>query len=496
MAPTPSTAPTPLRAAIYARISLDLKEGAGVERQIADCRKLAELHGWDIAREYVDNDTSAWSGVERPAYRDLLADIRAGRVDQVVVWHTDRLARRTRDTLDYLEVCKVAGVQTFAVQGNGIDPTSADGEFLATILAAIAQQESTHKGERVRAAQEAAARAGEPRRGGPRTFGYESDGETIVEREAYWLREAAQRVLAGVTVRKIARDMNDAGITTTRGKPMSTTVLRNTLMTPRIAALATWNPRRPDGTLLKSNREIVGKGQWPAILDEDTFNAVCAVLTDPSRKSNRRGNKPAHLLSGIVRCGGCGLPMYINIRRRNGKETRFYYCKGSRGGNTGRRDGTGHTTRTADKLEGYVSELVLQRLEQTDVVEQLALSSGQVDRVAELTGQRDQLRTRLEALDEQVAFGTISVDRFARIAPKVEQQIAEIGDQLAELAGHDNALSVLRDVTDVRAWWASAELDLKRTLINTLVNVVVQSPPHSGAKFDPAYVDVSWKAAL
>ena len=83
------------RAAVYVRISRD-KEGAGlgVERQEADCRALAEQLGWTIVAVHTDNDLSAYSGKPRPGYAALLADLRAGTADAVVVWHTDRLHRR------------------------------------------------------------------------------------------------------------------------------------------------------------------------------------------------------------------------------------------------------------------------------------------------------------------------------------------------------------------------------------------------------------------
>jgi site-specific DNA recombinase len=85
------------QAAIYCRISDD-REGAGlgVARQEADCRERAKRLGWTVAGLYVDNDFSAYSGKIRPEYRRLLADLRAGVLDAVIAWHTDRLHRSPR----------------------------------------------------------------------------------------------------------------------------------------------------------------------------------------------------------------------------------------------------------------------------------------------------------------------------------------------------------------------------------------------------------------
>jgi site-specific DNA recombinase len=89
------TTKPPTNAAIYCRISRD-REGAGlgVARQETDCRDKADALGWTIAEVYVDNDVSAYSGKVRKDYQRMLADVRAGRIDGIVAWHTDRLHRQ------------------------------------------------------------------------------------------------------------------------------------------------------------------------------------------------------------------------------------------------------------------------------------------------------------------------------------------------------------------------------------------------------------------
>ena len=80
-----------MRAAAYVRISND-PEGrrAGVDRQRSDVLDLVERRGWELTDVYEDNDTSATSGVDRPGYRALLDAVRAGQVDRLVCWQTQR----------------------------------------------------------------------------------------------------------------------------------------------------------------------------------------------------------------------------------------------------------------------------------------------------------------------------------------------------------------------------------------------------------------------
>src|SRR6266542_2023987 len=76
----------PLRFAVYLRISRD-PDGTSTapDRQLADCRKFAELRGWEIAEVFPDRDVSAWAdGVERPQYETMLS--RLHEFDGVLVW--------------------------------------------------------------------------------------------------------------------------------------------------------------------------------------------------------------------------------------------------------------------------------------------------------------------------------------------------------------------------------------------------------------------------
>ena len=181
------------------RISND-KTGAGlgVERQEIDCRELAGRLGWTAAEVFADNDLSAYSGKPRPRYRALLEAIRAGRVNAVLAWHTDRLHRSPIELEDYINACNDGrDVPTYTVQAGPLDLSTPSGRMVARTLGAVARYESEHRGKRVRAARLAAARAGIPHCGGPRPFGYEPDGKTVREPEAAAVRVAVESVLAG-----------------------------------------------------------------------------------------------------------------------------------------------------------------------------------------------------------------------------------------------------------------------------------------------------------
>ena len=86
------------RVAIYARISSDRSgQQAGVTRQENECRDFAVGRNLQVVAVEQDNDTSAFKQKNRTGWNRLLKLVRAGEIDGIVVWHSDRLYRRIAD---------------------------------------------------------------------------------------------------------------------------------------------------------------------------------------------------------------------------------------------------------------------------------------------------------------------------------------------------------------------------------------------------------------
>ncbi|MCU1419566.1 recombinase family protein [Mycetocola sp.] len=176
-------------AAIYARISSDQSgQALGVQRQLEDCRKLAEERGWVVAEEYVDNDFSACKGKETPAYARMLAHIEAGKRDAVIAYHQDRLTRRPMEWEQFVELCDRAGVEQLATVTSDINFGNDNGMLVARITAAVAVNESARKSARIKRKIQQNVELGKPNGGSQRPFGYEFDKVTVRESEAVIIR--------------------------------------------------------------------------------------------------------------------------------------------------------------------------------------------------------------------------------------------------------------------------------------------------------------------
>lgn len=173
-------------AAIYSRISSDQDGTAlGVARQLEDCRRLAEAQGWRVAEEYVDNDLSAYSGKNRPSYQRMLADLRDGYRDAVIVYHVDRLTRRPIELEEFIAAVDAAKVRHVRFVVGDTDLASGDGLLVARMLGAVAANESASKSRRVRRKLDEVAASGMPHGGSNRPFGYEVDHHRPGRRSRY-----------------------------------------------------------------------------------------------------------------------------------------------------------------------------------------------------------------------------------------------------------------------------------------------------------------------
>lgn len=419
------------RAAIYTRISRDDSgEGVANQRQEADCRKLADLRGWEVVAVEADISKSGYSEKERPGWRRILSMIERGQIDLVVAWHMDRMTRSMLDLERLIILAEEHSVGISTVHGD-IDLTSDVGRMVARILAAVARAEVERKGARQRRANLARAVDGEFRSTGFRPFGYTREGK-VVEDEAALIRAAAEDVLNGTPLRGIVRRWNEAGVPTPRSQAVKASgrsdtnedstsskpednrqprwthgSVRSVLLNPRNAAIATYRG------------EVVGKGTWDKILEEETHVLLTAMLTDPSRlkgdSQRALGNKPRNLLSGLATCAECGSK--VEAGSSNGR--RVYKCSNPDGD---------HLTTDREKADRIV------RVSMTFAFGMTSAGTLAPSRDRSVPGDlweaREKLNSRLETMTVSWANGTITDGMFNAGTEALKSQLDEIEERI------------------------------------------------------------------
>lgn len=451
-------------------------EMLGIDRQQADALALIEQRGWTPARDpLVDNNRSARRGKDRPAFTELLRLIRAGEVDAVVAWNFERLARTARDRLALVEACQEHRAIIALVRGSDIDCSTASGRLTAGVLGEVAEHEIAVKSERQIRANEQAAEQGR-RVGGRRPFGYAANGMDVVEREAAAVRRGYADVLAGMPLRAIAGEWNGQGLTSGAGNPWRADSVRNLLLNPRNAGI-------------RSLRHVErGPAVWPALVPEETFRAVVAILTAPGRYTGGTGTAGRQLLSGLGRCGLCDLTVHGG-GASHGKP--IYRCQVVTLLPDARPkiEGT-HVNRLAAPVENYLGQLVVERLRQPDARDALVVDD-EPDVTTSLHEQAAGLRHRLDSLAVEFADGELTASQLRAATERLRSRLAEVDAELADV-GRVSVLGPLLSSGDIATVWDGLSLDRKRAVISELMVVRLDAVGRGTRTFRPETVRVEW----
>lgn len=401
----------------------------------------------------------------------MLADLRDGERDAVIVYHVDRLTRRPIELEQFLEAIDVAKVRQVRFLVGDTDLNTGDGLLVVRMLAAVAANESATKSRRVRRKMEQNAAAGLPHGGWVRPFGYAPDKVTVVEPEAVVIRQLAERFLAGESLRSLASWLEDNDIRSVVGKPWRSPTVRTMLASGRIAGLR------------EHNGVIVGPAVWPAIITEEQHRRIRALMAQKAASGRRAVRRYA--LSGLLRCGKCGHTLYSAARQT----TRRYVCLAGPD-----HDGCGRLTVVAPPVEELIAKAVLYRLDTQELADALAGRTAQGEALAQVAEQLGQDREQLEELATAYADRAITMREWLTARRPIEDRISSNERRLTRANGSDALHGLIGNGEELGRTWDSLNLDRQTATIRAVLDHAVIAPGVLGARsLDPERVQPVWK---
>lgn len=464
------------RVGIYVRISSD-PDGTklAVQRQEKACRSRARQKDWTVVEVYCDNDISAAGDVERPAYQRMLADIKSGKIDGIVAWAFDRLTRSMRELEDIIELHEQHGAELATIEGE-IDLSTDVGRMIARILAAVARQELERRRRRQLEERTQKAELGVLHGGGKRPYGYEDDRVTIRESEAELIREAADRVLDGESIRSLVNDFaaRPDGVT------MTPTRLRTILISARISGRREhWQGKK--GERRPALAPIVGTANWEPIISVEQSDALRALLTASSRTTNVTKSARKHLLPGFLQCSQCEQPMQsASLQGRAG-----YACAAKPNGSK---------CRKAIFVDRADETVVAKLLEVIDTPKFRKLADERAGISPKLRVQLRKDEARLIELAELEESGELTPAEWKAKRDVVLARIIDV-KMIIDRSVQHAALHKLLEHDDIAAGWALLSLAQQRSVLDSAIKRVVIHPPKKmGSVFDPTRVEVRWAA--
>ncbi len=212
------TSPPPVRCAIYTRKSTEegLEQAFNsldAQREACAAYVMSQQHeGWILLPDFYDDGGISGGTMDRPAMQRLLADVREGKVDVIVVYKVDRLTRRLIDFAKIVEVLDEAGASFVSVT-QAFNTTNSMGRLTLNVLLSFAQFEREVTGERIRDKIAASKRKG-MWMGGPIPIGYDVAERKLVinPAEADMVRLIFTRYLTAQSFDALAADLARRGV--------------------------------------------------------------------------------------------------------------------------------------------------------------------------------------------------------------------------------------------------------------------------------------------
>ena len=325
-----------LRGAIYTRVSTEqgLEQdfnSLDAQREACEAYIKSQAHeGWRLVRDRYDDGGYSGGSMDRPALQKLLIDVRARRIDVIVVYKVDRLTRSLADFAKLVETFDAHGVSFVSVT-QSFNTTTSMGRLTLNVLLSFAQFEREVTGERIRDKIAASKKKG-MWMGGVVPLGYRVEDRAlhVVEDHAAIVRSLFRRYLEAGSVVRLKQQLDaedfrlpvriDGGGRSTGGGLFSRghvyKLLSNPIYAGRIA-----------------HKGQVHEGQHPPIVTLDLWDEVQQSLRDHTGAARTRRTRQSSdaLLAGKLYDDG-GNRMSPTWARKGSKRWRYYVSQAARQG--------------------------------------------------------------------------------------------------------------------------------------------------------------------
>jgi site-specific DNA recombinase len=508
-----STAPQvtdtqPLRSVLYERKSKLRGRAAGnargrsVSEQRAVNLAAAEEQGYVVVGSFADDDTSASKpgAPPRDGWEAVKALIEAGQADVLVLWEPSRGDRVMDTWVEMISLCERRRVRIYIpTHSREYRPWNARDRRSLLEDGVDSEYEVRKTADRIRrnlAANRAAGRPhGMPLYGYIRAYSERGKLLSVTKdsEQSPVVHEAARRYARYEPVTRIAVSFNARGILPPRAAWAARELARlpedsqDPDVAGRRAVLEKWlavkwcantitqmvtNPAYAGKVAYQG--EIAGDAIWPPIIDEFTFWQCVRIHDERSEQYGPRPGKLRYLLTGIVTCSVCKDGLASNP----GKGRPLYTCPWKAG-----KEGSAHVARLMETLDAYITEAMIARLCQPDILAAVGGEAEQRREAEEALAAAAEKDTRLTEAQDGYAAGEITLATLSAIENRLLPAIRADRERARRLASSPLLTDLaLTAPADMRAAWGSLELAQKRAVIRLLTTKIELAPSGKGTK--------------
>lgn len=312
---------TALRAAVYIRYSSEnQRDGYSIEYQMDECKKYINEQGFAFEKAYIDEAVSGKSANKRNAFFELLADVKNGLYDVVVVYKYSRFARNLLEATLYRQQIEKNGAKLISAMER-IDDSTPEGRMMRNIIMTMDEYYSDNLSVFVQSSMYTAAKSGKYLGGIlPYGFSVDDDGNFIENKaEADIVRRVFELRAAGAMPADILRIFRDEGVRSRNGKPFTQQLLNKIVRSEKYIGTYKYT--------VKGYEPICIENAFAPIVSRDLWDKVQHIIDNANvkRAAKGRARKNIYPLTGKIFCACCGEPFTGNSK---GNGIAYYTCRG------------------------------------------------------------------------------------------------------------------------------------------------------------------------
>lgn len=455
---------------IWIRVSTeDQAKGESPEHHEKRARAYAEAQNWIVREVYHLEGVSGKTVVAHPEAQRMLRDVKRKHIDALVFSKLARLARNTRELLDYSEQFREAGADLISLQ-ESIDTSTPAGRLFFTMIAAMATWEREEIVDRINASIKIRAQLGKSL-GGAAPYGYEwkdhrlkvSPTEGPVRKLMYEQFSEKRRI------KTVVRFLNDAGYRTRKGAKFTDTTVTRLIQDTTAKGIYRANHTYRDA---KGKLHLKAKADWietpvEPLVSEELWNQCNAILEQRKADKPAPGPTPVHLFAGLVYCG-CGQKMYVFSRSPK------YICPKCR------------TKIPAEDMESiFQDQLQAFFVTEDEVKKHLRKADDTLkekqERLEMHRRELQKVKAEMQKTHRLYLDDGLTVDGFKQIYRPLEEQQQKLADELPKLEAEIDVIKmsqlaadeVIAEALDLHRSWPKLTIPEKRKIIESITEKIV-----------------------
>lgn len=466
---TPSVQPKKA-VGIWIRVSTeDQAQGDSPEHHEKRARCYADSKEWEVVEMYRLDGVSGKSVSDHSETQRMLKDLKRGRIKGLIFSKLARLARNTKELLDFADQFRESEADLISLQ-ESIDTSTPAGRLFYTMIAAMAQWEREEIADRVAASINIRAKLGKPLNGKV-SYGYRWQNKSLVPHpdEVPVLRLIFELFLEHRRKKRVARILNERGYRTRDQHLWSDTTLHRLLRDPIAKGMhrANYTTQTP-----QSLRQIKPESEWvwtkvEPVVSEEVWNQCNAILDQRREGKPRMAKRPVHLFSGLTWCH-CGTKMYVLT------DTPKYVCKRCR-----------NKVPIVDLEAIFCEQLKRFFLSPIEVAEHLERAD---ERIAErnevlrsLFEKREEIQREVKRVYDLYVSGKLDTDGFGEFYQPLQERQRQVDEEIPRVQAEVDVLKinqlssdhVLAEAQTLHARWPSLTREEKQRIVESITERIV-----------------------